>query len=225
MDIWIGSNHQQRGPGRRAQRKELPTAKTLAREVGVVFHGHREVTERRRMNPKKRSLIWINALGGTAVLASYAWNLLAHPELGSDFWGGVPAMMQSGYVVTMLLAATGYFAFTRFVFRLRPAQVKIAARFGYGVFHWIYALILVPSALWMPLTYAMIVNPNAELWMAIRLTLEAVGVGSLLLLAALLWLQPRSPKRAHRFAVAGSIAFTFQTALLDMLVWPAYFPV
>jgi hypothetical protein len=177
------------------------------------------------MNPQKRSLIWINALGGTAVLASYAWNLLAHPEASGDFWGGVPAAMQSVYVVTMLLAATGYFAFTRFVFRLRPARVKIADRFGYGSFMWIYALILVPSALWMPLTFAMIENPSAGLWVAIRLTLAAVGVGSLLLLAALLWLQPRSPRLAHRLAVLGSIAFTFQTAILDMLVWPAYFPV
>ncbi len=200
-------------------------AKSLAREVGVVFPGHREVTEKRRMNPKKRPLLWINVLGGSAVLASYAYNLIAHPALGSSFWGGVPATMQSGYVVTMLLAATGYFAFTRFLFRLRPAQVKIAGRFGYGVFPWIYALILVPSALWMPLTHAMIVDPSAGLWLAIKLTLAAVGVASLLLLAALLWLQPKSPKGAHRFAVAGIIAFTFQTAVLDMLVWTAYFPV
>jgi hypothetical protein len=177
------------------------------------------------MHPHKRALIWINALGGTAVLASYAWNLLAHPEAGGEFWGGVPASVQSGYVVTMLLAAAGYLAFTRFVFRLRPAQVKIAGRFGYRIFPLIYTLILVPSALWMPLTFAMIQEPSAGLWFAIRLTLAAVGLGSLMLLTALLSLQPRSPKLAHRLAVAGSLAFTFQTAVLDALVWPAYFPV
>ena len=176
------------------------------------------------MNPQKRTLLWVNVLGGTAVLASYAWNMLAHPEAGSDFWGDVPAAMQPGYVVTMLLAATGYFAFTRFLFRLHPAQVKIGERFGYGVFKWIYALILVPSALWMPLTFAMIENPSAGLWVSIRLTLAAVGIGSLLLIAALLRMQPRAPKGAFRFAVAGSIAFTFQTAILDALVWPAFFP-
>jgi hypothetical protein len=199
-------------------------ARSLAREVGVVFEGHHEVTEKRGIHPQKRALVWINVLGGTAVLASYAWNLLAHPEAGSDFWGGVPAAMQPLYVVTMLLAATGYFAFTRFVFRLRPAQVKIAERFGYGLFKWIYLLILVPSALWMPLTFEMITSPGAGLWFAIRLTLAAVGVGSLLLVAALLWMEPRSPKLSHRFALAGSIAFSFQTAILDALVWPAYFP-
>ena len=135
-----------------------------------------------------------------------------------------PAAMKPAYGVTMLLAATGYFAFSRFVFRLRPAQVKIADRFDYGVFKWIYALILVPSALWMPLTFAMIENPGAGLWFSIRLVLAAVGVGSLLLIAALLRMQPRTPRGAYRFAVAGSIAFTFQTAVLDALVWTAYFP-
>jgi hypothetical protein len=177
------------------------------------------------MHPEKRALIWINLLGGTAVLASYAWNLAAHPEARGDFWGGVPASMQPLYTVTMLLAATGYFAFTRFVFRLRPAQVKIGARFGYGVFKWIYAPILVFSALWMPLTFAMIENPSAGLWVAIRLTLTVVGVGSILLVAALLWMEPREPKLAHRLAVAGSICFTFQTAVLDAVVWPAFYPV
>lgn len=199
-------------------------ARSLAREVGTVFEGHPDVTARRSMNPQKRTLLWVNLLGGSAVLASYAWNLLAHPEAGGDFWGGVPVAMQPVYVVTMLLAATGYFAFTRFVFRLRPAQVKIGERLGYGAFKWIYALILVPSALWMPLTYAMIENPSAGLWVSIRLVLAAVGVGSLLLIAALIRMQPRAPMGSYRLAVAGSIAFTFQTALLDALVWPAFFP-
>jgi hypothetical protein len=199
-------------------------ARSLAREVGIVFEGHPEVAEKRRMHPQKRALLWINVLGGTAVLASYAWNLLAHPEAGGDFWGNVPAAIQPAYVVTMLLAATGYFAFTRFVFRLRPAEVKIAERFGYGLFKWIYLLILVPSALWMPLTFEMITSPGAGLWLAIRLVLAAVGVGSLLLVAALLWMEPRAPKRSHRFALAGSVAFSFQTAVLDAVVWTAYFP-
>jgi len=200
-------------------------ARSLAREVGTVFEGHGEVTEGRRMNPQKRSLLWINALGGTAVLASYAWYLVAHPEFGDDFWGGVPESLRSGYVISMLLAVAGYFAFTRFVFRLRPAKARIAERFDYRVFQLIYALILVPSALWMPLTFAMIQDPGAGLWFAIRLTLALVGIGSLLMVTALIWLKPNSPKVSHRLAVAGSIAFTFQTAFLDALVWPAYFPV
>jgi hypothetical protein len=192
--------------------------------VGVVFEGHGEVAEKRRIHPQKRTLVWLNALGGTAVLASYAWSVTAHSGPGDDFWGGVPAAMKPLYTVTMLLAAAGYFAFTRFVFRLRPANIGVAGRFGYGIFKWVYALILVPSALWMPLTLAMIENPGTALWVAIRLALFAVGAGSILLVAALLWLKPASPRTAHRLAVAGSVAFTFQTAVLDAVVWPAFYP-
>ncbi len=141
-------------------------ARSLAREAGIVFQGHREVAEKPRMNPQKRTLIWINALGGIAVLGSYAWSVLAHPGSGGDFWGGVPAAMQSGYTVTMLLAVAGYFAFTRFVFRLRPAQVKIADRFDYRSFQLIYALILVPSALWMPAHVRD--DPGPQRWPLVR---------------------------------------------------------
>lgn len=200
-------------------------AKSLAREIGTVFEGHREVTEGGRMNPQKRVLLRVIAIGGAAVLASYAWFLVAHPDLGDEFWGGVPAWMKPAYVFNMLLAAAGFFAFTRFVLRRRPPQVEVAGRFGYGIFKWIYALILVPSALWMPLTFAMIQGPNPFLWFSIRLTLAAVGVGSLLMIAALLRMQPRSRGVSFRLAVLGSIAFSFQTAVLDALIWPAFFPV
>jgi hypothetical protein len=200
-------------------------ARSLANQVGTVFEGHREVTEKRRMNPQKRTLVWLNAVGGTGVLVSYAWSLLAYSGSAGDFWGGVPAALQSVYTFTMLLAVVGYFAFTRFVFRLRPARVRIADRFDYRIFQWIYALILFPSALWMPLTFAMIQDPGAGLWFAIRATLFLVGLGSLLLVSALLRLEPRTPRVAYRLALAGSVAFAFQTAFLDALVWPAYFPV
>ena len=45
------------------------------------------------------------------------------------------------------------------------------------------------------------------------------------MVAALLRPQPREPKLAHRLAVAGSIAVSFLTAILDAVVWPAFFPV
>ena len=71
-------------------------AKSLAREVGTVFEGHREVTEKRRMHPQKRALIWVNAVGGTAVLASYAWNLVAHPEPAATSGGASPRRCSPG---------------------------------------------------------------------------------------------------------------------------------
>ena len=199
-------------------------ASSRTREVGVVFGGHREVTARRPLDPQKRNLLLLNALGGVAVLGSYAWVLSSHPELGDAFWGGVPEWMKPAYTVNMLLAALGYFAFTFFILRQRVPEVRVAGRFDYGIFQWIYATILVPSALWMPLTLAMIETPGTGLWISIRLTLAAVGIGSLVLIASLLRIQPRTPSAAHKLAVAGSLLFALQTAVLDALIWPAFFP-
>lgn len=170
-------------------------------------------------------MLLINVVGGIAVLGSYAWCISSYPAQTGDFWGDVPEGLKPLYNVNMLLAAAGYFAFSFFLlFRLDHASGG-APRPGAGTFNALYALILLPSALWMPLTFWMLQAPSEGLWWAIRLTLFAVGLGSLGLLGGLLALRPRPASWAHRLAVAGSVAFCLQTAVLDALVWPAYFPV
>jgi hypothetical protein len=177
------------------------------------------------MLARRRAMAWINLVGGSAVLASYAYCLAADPARAGDFWGGVPEGLRSLYTVNMGLATAGYFAFTFFLmFRLKP-DGSGRGPVGVGTFNALYALILLPSALWMPLTFAMLEAPSVGLWWAIRSTLAAVGLGSLGLLAGLLAVQPSPPSLAHRLAVLGSLAFCFQTVVLDALVWPAYFPV
>jgi hypothetical protein len=167
----------------------------------------------------------INLFGGIAVLASYAYCMVAYPAQAGDFWGGVPDGLRSVYTVNMFLAAAGYLAFTYFLlYRLKPTTGE-GRRFGFGTFNALYALVLLPSALWMPLTFAMLESPSDALWWAIRLTLAAVGIGSLGLLAGLVAVRPGSPSLAHKLAFVGSLAFCFQTAILDALVWPSYFPV
>jgi hypothetical protein len=149
---------------------------------------------------------------------------MTYPARAGDFWGGVPDGLRSLYTVNMFLAAAGYFAFTFFLmYRLKPTTGG-SSRFGLGTFNALYALILIPSALWMPLTLAMLESPSDGLWWAIRLTLAAVGIGSLGLLVGLVAVRPSPPSLAHKLAVLGSLAFCFQTAILDALVWPAYFP-
>ena len=119
-------------------------------------------------------------------------------------------MLLPAYVAFMALATMGYFAFTYFLlFRVDPDRVRIAGRFDYGLFHGLYLMILVPSALWLPLTSAMVQQPSSILWLGIRLALAAVGLGPMALL----------------LAVVGSLAFCIQTAVLDLFVWTALFPV
>jgi len=120
---------------------------------------------------------------------------------------------------------SGYFAYTYFIFfRLDPEEARIANRLGFTVFNVIYVAILIPSALYMPLTFKMLEQPSPGLWWTVRLDLAVVGLASLGLIAALLTLRPRRPAWAYWLAVAGSVAFSIQTALLDALIWPALFP-
>ena len=176
-------------------------------------------------HPKKMGLAAIVLLGGAAVLASYAYILAIDPATRDSLWGGVPSALLPGYTASMVLAAVGYFAFTYFLFfHVDPDRAQIAGRFRYSLFHGLYLLILGPSALWLPLTSAMVQQPSSTLWLGIRLVLALVGLGSAVLLLALLSLRPRQPLTAYWLAVAGSVAFFIQTAVLDLFVWTAYFP-
>jgi hypothetical protein len=177
------------------------------------------------MHSQKRALAWIVLLGGAAVLASYAYSLGFDLATQAGLWGGVPPAMLPAYVASMALATGGYFAFTFYLFfRVDPEEARIAGRLGFGLFPVLYIMILVPSALWLPLTSAMVREPSAVLWLAIRLVLALVGLASVGLLLALLVLRPRRPAVFYWLAVAGALAFTFQTAVLDLLVWTSLFP-
>ncbi len=170
-------------------------------------------------------LIGVNVVGGLAVLGSYAHGILTHPGTSGAVWGDVPGALRPWYVTSMLLAAVGYFFFSYYVcFVLEPARVRIGADVGFGMFVWCYVAVLVASALWMPLTFAMLDAPSAALWASIRTVLFVVALGSLGILAGVLAAAPRPEGWAHGLAIAGAIAFCIQTVVLDALIWPVYFP-
>jgi hypothetical protein len=179
------------------------------------------------MHAHQIALGLINVVGGIMVLGSYAHGLITHPANRDAIWGGVPETIKPLYTANMLFAAAGYLAFTYFIlFRLNPDNAQLANLSGYKVFYIIYALILFPSALWMPLTYAALDHPGSSLcYWAVRITLAIVGLASLALLGVLLSLHSSESSPTYWLAVAGSVFFCIQTAVLDAIVWSAYFRV
>ncbi len=176
------------------------------------------------MHPQKRLLIFIILIGGFAVVGSYVLGVLAGSDMVRELWGGVPEGIQSIISINMFLGAAGFFLFTYFiVFRVDPAAVRIADRYGYGLFNLIYAAILFPSALWLPLTFLAVDQASVFLSWVVRLDLAVVGAASIGLIAALLKITPREPVWAHRLALVGTIPFTIQTVILDALIWGLYF--
>ena len=172
----------------------------------------------------RRWLIAVILIGGLAVLGSYLWGVLARPDAGQTLWGGVPRSIRPFYTVNMLLAAAGYFPFTFYIlFRLDPGTTRVAGRFGYGLFSWLYAAILLPSALWLPLVYVAI-EQSSQAWLwVVRAALILVGAASLGILTALLKTRPQRAGIAYRLAVVGSVFFCIQTAVLDAAVWGVFF--
>jgi hypothetical protein len=175
------------------------------------------------MNPRQWMLLALNMAGGLAVLGSYAQGFATAPDPAA-LWGGVPLWLRPAYTVSMWTAALGYFPVLLYVLRLDAARTRVGP-FGFGLFALCYAAILLPSALWMPLTFRHVAFPSLPLWIAIRVVLGFVALGSLGLLAALVAARPRPGSTALRgAAIAGQVAFCLQTVALDALVWPAYWP-
>ena len=177
------------------------------------------------LDREQRMLLITVVVGGILVLASYVHGFLTHPDSRWAIWGGISASLQPVYTVSMLLATVGFFPMTTFfLLRVEARSMSVAGRFGYGLVELSYAVILVGSAAWMPLTYGMIEAPSIWTWVAIRTVLGLVAIGSLGLLLALLSLKQKTRARWHRFAVLGAVFFCWQTVVLDALVWPYYFP-
>jgi hypothetical protein len=169
-------------------------------------------------------LLVINIIGGVAVIGSYIFGLSAQSGGANVLWGGVPANTRPVYTVSMILSALGYFAFLYYIFfRLDPAQTSIAGISGFTLFYVIFLLILIPSALWMPLTNVYVGNPSTGIWIWIRTVLALVGLASIALVLALITLQGKVPGASYWLAVIGSGYFAFHTAILDAVIWAALF--
>ncbi len=178
-----------------------------------------------RLHPRCRSLVVLNVLGGMAVLGSYVFAFTGTPELKDGLWGGVPAGIRPLYTVNMLLAAAGFFPFTyAFVFTLDPERPLPGSGLPYRFLHLCYALVLVGSALWLPLTAAMLSAPGPLTWWAVRGVLALVGLGSTGLLLVLAQLVRQRGGASAWLGLVGCLPFWLQTAVLDALVWPAFFP-
>jgi hypothetical protein len=172
--------------------------------------------------------IWflvINALGGVAVIASYVAGLVSHPNTEQLLWGRITPALKSVYLVSMPLAAVGYLLFLYFIlFHLDANTLQIWGFDGFLLLDFIFIVLLVFSAFWMPLTYKLIETQSSGWWFYIRLVLFAVGLASLALLCSLLVINQKEPAWSYWLAVAGAAMFFIQTGVMDAFIWPAFFP-
>jgi hypothetical protein len=170
-------------------------------------------------------MLWLNLVGGVAVIGSYVLGLASNPLTRTELWGELPLGIRPLYTANMFLAAAGYLVFSYLLFfRVDPEAQRAEVGFGYETWNWLYAGVLIPSALWLPLTFAMIEQPSAGLWLAIRASLGIVGVCSVGFVIGLAKLRRARSSPVRTLALGGAMFFCLQTAVLDALVWTSWFP-
>ncbi len=117
-------------------------------------------------------------------------------------------------------AAAGFFPATWLLgFHTPPDALERLTGLRFEAMFGAYAAILMPSALWLPLTALYLETPSTLLWIAIRGVLFAVGLSASLLAWMLLRRALHGPPLAWG-AVLGFAFFWLQTMVLDAVVWP-----
>jgi len=164
-------------------------------------------------------------LGGFAVIVSYVAGMVSHPNTEQLIFGRITPSLKSIYLVSMPLAVVGYLLFLYFIlFQLDAGTVQIWGSDGFLVLDIIFAVILVFSAFWMPLTYKLIETQWRGWWFYIRMVLFFVALGSLALLCAFLMISQKEPAWSYWLAISGAVVFFIQTGIIDAFVWTAKFP-
>ena len=175
------------------------------------------------MAGQRRSLLLLIAIGGTAVLGSYVLALVGTPALRSGLWGGLPESLKGGYTVNMFLAAFGFFPATFLLgFKTPLGEFERLTGLSFEAMLGAYAAILMPSAMWLPLTAVYIEDPSTLVWIAIRVVLFTVGLGATGLAYMLIRRATHGPALAWG-AVVAFFPFWLQTMVLDAIVWPWYY--
>ena len=178
------------------------------------------------INHKRQKYLFfiINIIGGSLVLFSYAHGLITHVDLRDSLWGGIPGNIKPFYVVSMFMAAFGYFFFTNYILK----KIFFNENDNLSLLRLInilYAGIIFPSVMWMPMTFEYLLNGSIELWWLIRMVLFVVGVSSSLLFILLLFFNFKNKSNFQFMSILGIFSFWVQTMILDALVWPIYFNV
>jgi len=128
-------------------------------------------------------------------------------------WGNMPHNLRSMYPMFMVLATFGFFPFTYYItWKLPDKSIR-----KYII---PYILVLLFSALWMPFCVQWLNQNSQIIWVAIRVILLLVAIGSLWI-GALIYFE-KEDLFHRKIALGGIFFFCIQTVVLDAFIWPMY---
>ncbi len=161
----------------------------------------------------KTILLSLILILGPGVLLSYYVAGISNPFGMDALWGDIPKKLQLVYPIGMLIATIGFFPFTYFcIFKSNKPSKYILG----------YALILIPSIAWLPLTVAYLKEPSSMTWIIIRVVLFLVAIGAILIYRQIST-EDTDAQVLLKWSKIGLMGFIFHTLVLDGLVWPYFF--
>lgn len=172
------------------------------------------------MDGARTSFAVVQIVGGIAVLGSYVHGFSAHADPGV-LWGTIAPEVIPPYTACMPPAALGYLVAAGYlVTRVDPRTERLGT-VGFSGLTAAFAVLLLASTLWMPLSLAAFDAQAPWLWTWIQVDLAATG-GASLAIGWGLW-RLREAGAAWKMAAVGWAFLCWQTVVLDCLVWPRFF--
>ena len=167
---------------------------------------------------------------GPLVLASYVYGI-SHADKPQDLWGGIPLSWQTYIVPFMFIAAAGFLIYWWIVF----------FQFGQDTFsslHWpwgysdgngairlllAYALVLIPSALWLESTLFHLSNNYSWTPVLVIGILMMVAIGNIML-GLLAYGAYQDGVNGSGLMMIGAVMLGIQCIVNDCIIWSLKFP-
>ena len=173
---------------------------------------------------QKMILLFINLIFGSLVLWSYYSGVTKNPDLSLKLWGGVPEVLRSFIVSFMFISALGYFFFTyNFLVNVDLKNTIFLNRFPSWSLHVVYLLILVPSSLWIDLTFKYLRSGQSLDWIYVVSVLYCVAIASILLFLFVIDSGDTKKTFIYLASSLGASCFVFHTLFLDGILWTTFF--
>ena len=167
---------------------------------------------------------------GPLVLASYVYGI-SHADKPQDLWGGIPLAWQTYIVPFMFIAAAGFLIYWWIVFFQFDQDTFSSLHWpwgysdGNGAIRLLlaYALVLIPSALWLESTLFHLSNNYSWTPVLVIGILMMVAIGNIML-GLLAYGAYQDGVNGSGLMMIGAVMLGIQCIVNDCIIWSLKFP-
>ena len=167
---------------------------------------------------------------GPLVLASYVYGI-SHADKPQDLWGGIPLSWQAYIVPFMFIAAAGFLIYWWIVFFQFDQDTFSSLHWpwgysdGNGAIRLLlaYALVLIPSALWLESTLFHLSNNYSWTPVLVIGILMMVAIGNIML-GLLAYGAYQDGVNGSGMMLIGAVMLGIQCIVNDCIIWSLKFP-